>query len=595
MREIGRVIDPYARKELARIAAMLANLESVSFMEVPELPETGVSNIIYLVPNSEGTKDEYMWLASQEAWDKIGTTTINLDGYVLILAQDDTREARVENAATGGSLNVKSKLNVTEARVKANMDDASDIGGLANGEITGTYTELYAIDPDGAKTRLWVHANGNVYARAKDGNIIQLHGLTLNNGTLYLDTRIGNDANDGLTQATAVRSMNRVLGVLQDYAIGTGKFRLYVRAGKEYNLVNIAGSSTSSLLERLHSMGVKDVEFYGYRPDASDRYATVEFDNLFLVKQDSITFSGYALATGFVRGRRMKWFNMLTSSTNPKDVNYSPLTFVDCSSVLFYLTALNSTITLLRSYAEMSGTGPSTSPTSFGIELKGDSTLDVQATSNVVVPNMSITLRDTSKIISTTRNSLSYLQNVNVNFWGGGSDNKDTSNCYQSSKRVDVPVQEASMDLPSGSTGIGVSFGMLRSCLLTLFNGASYSMNEQLVGNSVDGIRIYKRTVFRNVNESGLTIPVGASTLSTGVFGSTSYVAEVIKLEWSANHAGNLLTGSPSYCGIVPSETWTLAIFYSSSDDTLQARKSTAATVYNLTITLYYTKTNDQW
>lgn len=58
----------------------------ISFEVVQALPATGENGVIYLVPNgtSTGTNiyDEYVWLASAERFEKIGTTDVDLSGYV---------------------------------------------------------------------------------------------------------------------------------------------------------------------------------------------------------------------------------------------------------------------------------------------------------------------------------------------------------------------------------------------------------------------------------------------------------------------------------------------------------------------------------
>ena len=76
------------------IQAALAGFERISFQKVnsySDLPATGSNGVIYLVPNS-GTSpniyDEYIWYTDSSTtpatsgYEKIGTTTIDLSGYV---------------------------------------------------------------------------------------------------------------------------------------------------------------------------------------------------------------------------------------------------------------------------------------------------------------------------------------------------------------------------------------------------------------------------------------------------------------------------------------------------------------------------------
>lgn len=63
----------------------IGSITGLSFEIVQTLPTTGVAGTIYLVPNS-GTApniyDEYVWLASTNKFEKIGTTDVDLSGYV---------------------------------------------------------------------------------------------------------------------------------------------------------------------------------------------------------------------------------------------------------------------------------------------------------------------------------------------------------------------------------------------------------------------------------------------------------------------------------------------------------------------------------
>lgn len=63
----------------------VGSVVSIEFRTVATLPQTGENGVIYLVPNGgSGTnrKDEYIWIASDSKFEKIGTTDIDLSGYV---------------------------------------------------------------------------------------------------------------------------------------------------------------------------------------------------------------------------------------------------------------------------------------------------------------------------------------------------------------------------------------------------------------------------------------------------------------------------------------------------------------------------------
>lgn len=73
----ARAVYNYVKNALTGISSMSAQI-------VQQLPETGKTNIIYLVPKSasesNNTYDEYMWINNK--WELIGTTGIDLSGYL---------------------------------------------------------------------------------------------------------------------------------------------------------------------------------------------------------------------------------------------------------------------------------------------------------------------------------------------------------------------------------------------------------------------------------------------------------------------------------------------------------------------------------
>lgn len=68
----------------AEVNALLSNITSISIEIVNALPTTGTNGVIYLVAHSHGTSDaydEYMWVVSKSAFEKIGSTDIDLSNY----------------------------------------------------------------------------------------------------------------------------------------------------------------------------------------------------------------------------------------------------------------------------------------------------------------------------------------------------------------------------------------------------------------------------------------------------------------------------------------------------------------------------------
>lgn len=63
----------------------ISGVVGIEFRVVQVLPATGEIGVIYLVPNGgtgTNTYDEYIWLTAANRFEKIGTTEVDLSGYV---------------------------------------------------------------------------------------------------------------------------------------------------------------------------------------------------------------------------------------------------------------------------------------------------------------------------------------------------------------------------------------------------------------------------------------------------------------------------------------------------------------------------------
>ncbi|MDE6504874.1 MAG: hypothetical protein K2L42_03290 [Clostridia bacterium] len=70
--------------ELAQHYAQFGIKLNTDYQSVAELPSVGNPQYIYLIPNGSAgnnSYDEYMWIADKSAYEKIGTTDIDLTGY----------------------------------------------------------------------------------------------------------------------------------------------------------------------------------------------------------------------------------------------------------------------------------------------------------------------------------------------------------------------------------------------------------------------------------------------------------------------------------------------------------------------------------
>ena len=100
---------------------------AISFRKVDVLPETGDTNIIYLLKTTQTDYTEYIWLDGK--WETLGDATINLDNY---LTAKETRELLADKAA-------QTDLDSLSSRVSANT---VELAGKADANTTNTSISL---------------------------------------------------------------------------------------------------------------------------------------------------------------------------------------------------------------------------------------------------------------------------------------------------------------------------------------------------------------------------------------------------------------------------------------------------------------------
>lgn len=88
----------------AAVAAAVGGITGMEYTIVTTLPSTGEAGIIYLKTNGSSKQqnvyDEYIWLGT--AFEKIGTTEIDLSGYVKSTDMVEVTEAEIDGWFTEG-------------------------------------------------------------------------------------------------------------------------------------------------------------------------------------------------------------------------------------------------------------------------------------------------------------------------------------------------------------------------------------------------------------------------------------------------------------------------------------------------------------
>ena len=118
----------------AYVDSAISGVTQFDYQVVSSLPATGTKGVIYLVSHGgSGTDiyDEYIWITSSSSYEKIGSTSVDLSGYVSNVAYDSTNKKLTQTK--GGSTTTDI---VTVATIKTALNLAKGDVGLGNVDNT---------------------------------------------------------------------------------------------------------------------------------------------------------------------------------------------------------------------------------------------------------------------------------------------------------------------------------------------------------------------------------------------------------------------------------------------------------------------------
>lgn len=106
---------------------------NTEYTSLEELPDPGDSRFIYLIPNGgmgENSYDEYIWADSKSAYEKIGTTEIDLTAYATkVLLNEETNARQAGDAALQTSIaEVNARIDTAAGVSEPLMDGAASAG-----------------------------------------------------------------------------------------------------------------------------------------------------------------------------------------------------------------------------------------------------------------------------------------------------------------------------------------------------------------------------------------------------------------------------------------------------------------------------------
>lgn len=120
------------------VNTLIGNLATIDIQAVDNLPVSGKSNVIYLVPKdsaqTNNTKDEYLWTGT--AFEKIGDTEIDLSNYLTKTGNASDTTVTFTQAGTRANIASDEKMSVLMGKIAKYFADLKTVA------FSGDYTDL---------------------------------------------------------------------------------------------------------------------------------------------------------------------------------------------------------------------------------------------------------------------------------------------------------------------------------------------------------------------------------------------------------------------------------------------------------------------
>ncbi len=204
---VNNLLNYYLKTETytkAEVNNLISAIQNVSFLVVNQLPDSGVSNIIYLVPSLsaqvKNVKDEYIWI--NNAWEQIGSTAVDLSNYVTI---DNLNTALSNYTSTTLMAYLNMKQDVIDSFHKLSSDYVDDTNST-NKFVSSSEKETWNNKVDKVTGK---GLSTNDYSDAEKKKVSDIIGSKKNNVVLDLGTiEQGNfgGQNENLSNAQTCRT-----------------------------------------------------------------------------------------------------------------------------------------------------------------------------------------------------------------------------------------------------------------------------------------------------------------------------------------------------------------------------------------------------
>lgn len=143
--------DTYTKTE---VQSLIAGLTGVSFTVVEELPETGESNIIYLVPKTGSDNDYYNeYIYVSDKWELIGSTQIDLTNYYTKEQINAMLNGYVPTARTIAGIALTANITAQQLKTALGIDTPiKEVSGVQVDKTTDNKLKVTVSSSDGTTT-----------------------------------------------------------------------------------------------------------------------------------------------------------------------------------------------------------------------------------------------------------------------------------------------------------------------------------------------------------------------------------------------------------------------------------------------------------
>lgn len=272
--------ETYTQEEVNQ---RISQIKTGGFKSVDQLPESGEEQFIYLVPAKKSfannIKDEYIWLTDEQTFEQIGSTQLDLEGYVT----DESLTQKLQEYVTTTSLEEKlqeyAKTSqipdtsdfITDAEVDAKLLNKADKSEIPSLENYYTKDETYSSSEVDEKIKEASGTDLSAYLKKEEASETYLDKTTASQ--TYATKGEIPDTKEFITETTA-----------------DGKY-----ASKDEIADFITETTVDTKLEDYYTK--QDIDGKGYLTEHQDLTAymkTADADLKYATKQEIPSLDGYA-------------------------------------------------------------------------------------------------------------------------------------------------------------------------------------------------------------------------------------------------------------------------------------------------------------